>query len=101
MVTTFDFLLTAQHNPTFRVQLLHALSSPFPCTLQTELHTLTLSPASQTVTITPRPDTDAFGVSKVIPKQVTYQALNHMLHHRWDCIVPEDITDLPFPNENE
>lgn len=100
MLTTFDFLLTAQRNPAFRAQLLHALSSPSPCTLQTELHTLTFSPTSQTATITPRPDTDAFGISKVVPKQITYQAFNHMLHHQWDCIAPDDITDLPVPNEN-
>ncbi len=93
MIKTYDFLLTAKRDKNFRAQMDEAVSSNTDCEICTDMHRLTFSSKSQTVSVTAKSKTSPFK-ENIIPKKITYKALIKMLDGDWNSIGPDDITDL-------
>lgn len=93
MMMTFDFLITAKHNPEFRKKLENAISSNLDCEICTERHRLTFLSKSQSVIITAANSSSDFSY-KIPPKKVTYRAFIKILNDEWDSIVEGDIVDV-------
>ena len=93
MIKTFDFILMAKRDKNFRAKIDEAISSNMDCEIYTDIHRLTFSSKSQTVTITAKSNTSPFK-EKIVPKRITYQSLIKLLDDEWTSIASNDITDL-------
>ncbi len=90
MVWTFDFILTAWRDKTFREQLENALASQSDLVLYTEIHQLSFHAAEQVVLVTLNPDSPF--LCKVVPAKITYRGVKKMLQDDWESLEQKDIT---------
>ena len=93
MLMTFDFVLTAKYNTNFMKQLKEALSCNLDREICADIHRLNFYTESQTIIITPKSKTSTFH-DKIVPKKITYQALEKMINEEWDNIDQNEITDI-------
>lgn len=92
MTMTYDFIPKARRDKAFLKQLKKALFSQSESIIFTDIHKLSFYPDKQAVTVEPKSDTSDFK-EKIVPKEISYQAVLHMLDGEWDKINPNDIID--------
>ncbi len=96
MLMTFDFIALAQHNVQFMARLKDAVSNHSDDEIIMKPYKLTFHAHKQIVTLRPYPETSEF-YHKIVPKEITYQALMKMLNNDWENIGEDDIKDIePF-----
>ena len=96
MLMTFDFIALAQHNVQFMARLKDAVSNHSDDEIIMKPYKLTFHAHKQIVTVCPYSETSEF-YHKIVPKEITYQALMKMLNNDWENIGEDDIKDIePF-----
>ncbi len=83
MLMTFDFIALAQHNTQFMVRLKDAVSNHSDDAVTMKPYKLSFDAHKQIITVCPYSETSEFS-AKIVPKEITYQALVKMLNNDWE-----------------
>lgn len=93
LIMTYDFILKAQHDKEFMQEIHNAISSGLDSEICTDIHRLRFYGEKKVVIVEPYSENSDFNW-KIIPKEITYQAILKMLDGDRDSIGSDDIRDV-------